>query len=106
MPLSASRTTVCSPAWAAKIAALAPAGPPPTITRSYIALRSLHPTPCMDYARIPPLGEPSFAARVRLRALLINHASERLHPVSSDPRESGILRALGGIRTCHLLEGT
>ena len=32
MPLSASITTVGSPARAVKMAALAPAGPPPTIT--------------------------------------------------------------------------
>src|SRR4051794_34271423 len=41
-PLSASRTTVCRPACPAKVAALAPAGPPPTMTRSYMLLSSLN----------------------------------------------------------------
>src|SRR5437660_7993297 len=36
MPASASITTVCKPARAVKVAALAPAGPPPTIATSYI----------------------------------------------------------------------
>src|SRR5438128_1807051 len=36
MPASASINTVCSPARAVNVAALDPAGPPPTIATSYI----------------------------------------------------------------------
>src|SRR2546430_15484520 len=36
IPASASIRTVCRPARAVKVAALAPAGPPPTIATSYI----------------------------------------------------------------------
>src|ERR1700737_2629625 len=38
IPSSASITTVCNPARAVKVAALAPAGPPPTMATSYIRL--------------------------------------------------------------------
>src|SRR5438876_11286181 len=46
MPLSASSTSVRRPARAAKIAALAPAGPPPTVARSYTSLMVVNAPSC------------------------------------------------------------
>src|SRR5206468_241724 len=65
IPASASMSTVCNPARAVNVAALAPAGPPPTIATSYIACSS-SPSQILVFKTATTRREPgSFPRLVR-----------------------------------------
>src|SRR6266436_4134855 len=65
IPASASIKTVCNPARAVKVAALAPAGPPPTMATSYIRVLlpgTMRPS-LVQHATQPEASRRKYATR-------------------------------------------